>query len=210
MTTSSNARRLLLKLLFAADGQPLTVRELVSAGNVLGMSENSLRVALVRLSSAGLVEAQARGIYVLGSEAKALAENAYRWRLGEQRVRDWSGKWLLVHTGGLARADRKASRQRQRAFELTGLKELERGLYARPDNLAGDVETVRTHLHQLGLEKSACVMVADGFDAKTEKRLRQLWDTTALSRSYQQTRQQLEKVLERTAGLELDVAAREV
>lgn len=209
MATASNARRFLLKLLLAAGNEPLTVRELVAAGRVLGMTENSLRVALVRLTSTGMVEAQERGVYVLGSEAKALADNTYRWRLGEQRVRPWSGQWLLVHTGALARADRTALRQRERILHMMGFRKFERDLHARPDNLVDDVEVLRQHLHQLGLEKSACVMVADHFSAADEKRLRSLWDSAALSNAYRKTQRQLEAVLARIDELELEDAARE-
>ncbi|HEX4896583.1 MAG TPA: PaaX family transcriptional regulator C-terminal domain-containing protein [Solimonas sp.] len=206
---AANPRRFLLKLLFAAEGQSLTAREMLAAGEVLGFSSNSLRVALVRLTRDGLIASPARGVYGLGPEAAALAEDASHWRSGEQRVRPWSGDWILVHTGALARTDRTALRRRARALELLGLREYTRGLYLRPDNLAGGVGAVRARLRQLGLEPGALVILARDFAPGELERVHRLWNGRALSRQYERMRQQLETWLQRAGELELPVAARE-
>ncbi len=205
-----NPRRFLLKLLFAAEDQSLTIREILGAGKVLGFSSNSLRVALVRLASAGLIASPGRGVYGLGPEAVALAKDAGHWRSGEQRVRPWSGEWIVVHTGALARTDRTVLRRRERALELLGLRETARGLYLRPDNLAGGVVAVRKRLRQLGLEKEASVMVAREFEPAELERVQQIWDGASLTRQYARLRQQLENWLKQANELELEVAAREV
>lgn len=208
--TVANPRRFLLKLLFASEGQSLTAREMLAAGEVLGFTPNSLRVALVRLTSEGLIASAARGVYELGPEAVALAEDASHWRAGEQRVRPWSGEWIVVHTGALARTDRTALRRRARVLELVGLREYARGLYLRPDNLASDVVALRARLRQLGLETEASVIVAREFEPAELERIHKLWDGRSLSRQYERTRQQLEKLLTRAEDLETQVAAREV
>lgn len=208
--TAANPRRFLLKLLFASEGQSLSTREMLAAGEVLGFTPNSLRVALVRLGSEGLIASSARGVYELGPEALALAEDASYWRAGEQRVRPWSGEWIVVHTGALARTDRTALRRRARVLDLVGLREFARGLQVRPDNLAGGVVAVRARLRQLGLEGEASVIVARDFEPAELERIHKLWDGRALSRQYERTRQQLEKLLTRAADLETQVAAREV
>jgi phenylacetic acid degradation operon negative regulatory protein len=208
--SATNPRRFLLKLLFASEGQSLTIRELLAAGEVLGFSPNSLRVALVRLTSEGLIESSARGVYGLGPEAAPLAEDVGHWRLGEQRVRPWAGEWIVVHTGGLARTDRTALRRRARVLELLGLREYARGLYLRPDNLAGGVAEVRARLRQLGLESEASVIVAREFEPVELERIYKLWNGRALTRQYQRTREQLETWLKRADDLETTVAAREV
>jgi len=51
-----------------------------------------------------------------------------------QRVCEWNGAWIAVHSGPLGRSDRSASRARERALALVGLRELDRGLFLRPDN----------------------------------------------------------------------------
>ncbi len=208
--SAANPRRFLLKLLFASEGQSLTIREILAGGEVLGFSSNSLRVALVRLTSDGLIASLARGVYGLGPEAAALAEDAGHWRSGEKRVRSWSGEWILVHTGALARTNRTALRRRARVLELIGLREYARGLYLRPDNLAGGVAAVRARLRQLGLETDASVIVAREFEPAELERVHKLWNGRALSRQYERLRQQLEHWLKRADDLELQVAAREV
>jgi phenylacetic acid degradation operon negative regulatory protein len=92
---------------------------------------------------------------------------------------------------------------------MLGLRELDRGLYVRPDNLAGGVNEVRERLQKLGLEAAAAVFVAAGFDAEREAHARSLWDGAALNRTYRTTRRDLEQWLERAGTLAPEVAARE-
>lgn len=202
-------RQLILKLLLAADDGELSARDAVAGCALFGIRENSVRVALVRLAGAGLIEAAGRGSYRLGPNGTGLAADVATWPTAEQRVREWQGSWVAVYVGNLGRSDRVALRARDRALALLGLRELDRGLFVRPDNLAGGVEGVRQRLHKLGLEEEAAVFLASELDAVREKRARALWDGKALTRRYRQSRQQLEKWLARAPGLEPDVAARE-
>lgn len=209
MTPSPNPRQLILKLLLAAADGELSARDAVAGCALFGIRENSVRVALVRLASAGLIEAAGRGSYRLGPNGAGLAADVATWRTAEQRVREWSGGWVMVHVGSLGRSDRAALRSRDRVLALLGLRELERGLFIRPDNLVGGVAGVRERLQKLGLEKDAAVFLASEFDAGRDKRARALWDGRALTRRYRDTRQQLEKWLRRADELEPEVAARE-
>src|SRR5690606_30497791 len=162
---------------------------------------------LARLSAAGLVEAVDRGEYRLGPGAASLADDVSTWRDAERRVRDWNGDWLAAHVGDLGRSDRAVLRARARALELLGLRELDRGLYLRPDNLAGGVAAVRARLLALGLEPEAAVFVARGFDAARERRAVALWDGRALTRAYRDTHGRLDAWLARADSLALDTAA---
>jgi phenylacetic acid degradation operon negative regulatory protein len=156
-----------------------------------------------------MIEAEARGTYRLGRKAVDLADDVRAWRAAESRVRKWSGKWIAVHSGALGRSDRAALRQRDRALALLGFRELERGLFIRPDNLVGGVGEVRARLYKLGLDAEAAVFLLEGLDDEREARARALWKTKALTRSYLQWRQRLEKWLGTARGLDLEVAARE-
>lgn len=202
-------RPLILNLLLGAAGRRLAAREAVAACALFGIRENSVRVTLARLSAAGLVEAIDRGEYRLGPGAASLADDVSTWRDAERRVRDWNGDWIAAHVGDLGRSDRTALRARARALELLGLRELDRGLYLRPDNLAGGVAAVRARLLALGLEPEAAVFVARGFDPARERRAVALWDGRALTRAYRDTRGRLDDWLARSDSLALDVAARE-
>ena len=203
-----NPKHLILNLLMAADG-PLTSREAVGACALFGIRENSVRVALVRLAAAGLVEAAGRGSYRLGPQAAPLADDVSRWRTLEQRACEWDGRWLVVSTGALGRSDRPALRARERALTMAGFRELEPTLYLRPDNLVGHAPVVRERLYKLGLDSSAPVFSAHDLDKGREQAARHLWDGPALTASYQATRQKLQRWMAHADQLDTDVAARE-
>ncbi len=207
--TGAQPSEIILKLLLAAEGEGLTTRDAVGGCAVFGISENHARVALVRLSSAGMIEATGRGSYRIGPEAAHLASEVARWRAGEKRTRPWKGRWIVVHTATLGRRDRAALRQRDRALSLLGLRELERGLFLRPDNLADGVPGIRERLVAIGLEASAAVYVASDFDEDREAQARRLWGGKALNRVYEKTRRQLEDWMARADELDPVVAARE-
>lgn len=181
---SANPRHLLLNLLLAADGRTISAREAVAACALFEVGEGHARVALTRLVAGGLVEPVGRGAYRLGPAAADLAAEVAGWRDVARRAVDWSGGWIAVHVGALGRSDRAALRARSRAFELLGLRELERGLHLRPDNLAGGVASVRARLVALGLDAAAPVFVARDFDAALDRRARALWDGSTLTRRY--------------------------
>lgn len=204
-----NPRSLILNLLLATEGDPLSARDAISSCALFGIRENSVRVTLVRLASAGLIEAAGRGAYRLGPNATGLAAEVATWRTAEQQVCAWNGDWIVVPVGALGRSDRVALRARDRALALLGLRELERGLFVRPDNLLGGVTAVRERLYKLGLEQEAAVFVAHDLDAGREQRARTLWDGEQLSRRYCDMRTRLEEWLAHAGELEPDVAARE-
>jgi len=204
------AKSLILDLLSAAGGVALPVRKLATACALFDISENSVRVTLVRLSSAGLIEAAGRGSYRLGEAAAEIASEVATWRTAEMRVRNWNGDYIAVHGGAPVRGDRTARKRRMRALQMLGFRELERGLSVRPDNLDGGIDSVRSRLHILGLELEASVFRASSFDPALEKRARALWDVKALETSYRRSGSRLEAWLARAPGLEIDVQAREV
>jgi phenylacetic acid degradation operon negative regulatory protein len=181
----------------------------VDAAALFAISENNVRVALVRLASEGLIEAAGRGEYRLAAPAEDLAREVASFRDAEGRLRRWEGGYVAVHTGALGRADRRALRRRTRALSMLGFAELERGLAVRPDNLRGGVDEIRSRLVALGLDATAAVFSAGSFDAEVEKRARALWDGGALSASYRKTRTEIERWLERAPRLPADSAARE-
>lgn len=205
----TNPRHLILNLLLGRGDAPLAARAAVASCALFGIRENSVRVALARLAAGGLVESAGRGTYRLGPGAAQLAADVATWRDAEHRLRGWNGGWIAVHAGDLGRSDRAALRARDRALGLLGLRELDRHLYLRPDNLAGGVAAVRERLYRLGVEAAAAVFVARDLDPERERRARVLWDGRALSAGYQDTRRRLDEWLARSGALEPDAAARE-
>jgi len=206
---SVNPRHLILNLLLSIGGEPLTARDAVASCTLFGVRENSARVALARLLAAGLIEAVGRGAYRLGPNAAEFAAEVATWRRAEQRVCEWNGAWIAVHVGGLGRIDRVALRSRERALGMLGLREFDRGLHLRPDNLVGGVAAVGERLLKLGIERDAVVFVAKDFDPAREQRARALWDGKALTRRYRKTSRRLEDWLARAGSLPTETAARE-
>lgn len=206
---SATPKSLILNLLMAADGAPLSAGEAVGAAALFGIRENSVRVALVRLGAAGLVASAGRGAYQLGPQATDLAEDLARWRHAEGRVCPWRGSWLMVSTGDLARSDRGALRARQRALALLGLRALTPTLHVRPANLVGGATQLRERLRRLGLEREAAVFDAHELEPALDEQARRLWDGAALTRAYQATHRQLLDWAARHTTLDLDTAARE-
>jgi phenylacetic acid degradation operon negative regulatory protein len=202
-------RQLILRLLLGAGGAPLSARDAVRGCALFGIAANGVRVALARLAAAGLVEPVERGAYRLGRRASTLAADVAAWRDANARTREWSGDWIAVHVGALGRSDRVALRARGRALGLLGLRELDRGLHLRPDNLAGGVDAARERLTRLGLERDAAVFRASGFDAGRERHARALWDGRALARGYRRAGARLERWLAGAHRLDLDAAAHE-
>ncbi|MGQ0598386.1 PaaX family transcriptional regulator C-terminal domain-containing protein [Aquabacterium sp.] len=204
-----NPKNLILNLLLANDGTPLTAADAVGSCALFGIRENSVRVALVRLGAAGLIASAGRGAYRLGPQAAHLAEELSSWRSSESRVCDWHGAWIMVSTGHLGRSDRTALRTRQRALALLGFKELNDTLHVRPDNLIGHAPIVRERLRKLGLELDAPVFAATDLPPELDARARTLWQGEALNSAYRQTRQKLQDWMARADELEPEVAARE-
>lgn len=209
MNLQATPRSLILNLLLATEGAGQSARELIAGCALFGIREGNVRVALARLAAEGLIEPTRRGAYRLGPRAAPLAEDVATWRRAEERVREWTGGWITVHVGALGRSNRVALRARDRALAMLGLRELDRGLHVRPDNLVGGVREVRERLHKLGLDAAAAVFVATDFDPGREARARDLWDGEALTSRYRSTRTILERWRASSASLDAETAARE-
>src|SRR5262245_65852161 len=111
----------------------MPVRALVAAGDLFGISENSVRVTLARLLADRLIARDDRGAYRLGPGAEAVSRQVASWRDLGARMRPWDGGWLAVHTAGLGGAHRTQRRRRSRGLPLPRFRDLGHGLRAPPD-----------------------------------------------------------------------------
>lgn len=212
-----NPRPILLSLLLGSEshGQgAMTARALLASCALFGLRGNAVRVALARAVAAGLLVTPRRGDYALGPQARPLADEVGRWRqLTAQLNTDWqpSHGWIAVHVGATGRSDRSALRARERAFGLLGLAEFERGLFVRPDNLAGGAQALRSRLHALlpdGTEPGTVFALRD-VSASDLQRALSLWDGEALNTTYRATTADLAAWLDQADTLPLHQAARE-
>ena len=193
MAVEPSPKSLILDLLSTVGQASAPVRALVSAGNLFGIAENSLRVALARLLAEGLIERDARGSYRIGPGATAMNQEIRGWRDVEDRLVPWSGGWVGLHLGGGGRLSTRARRTRERALRLLGFRPLSPGLELRPDNLAGGVEALRNRLASLGLANAGPVFRIESLDDDWEQIARDLWESEALVEGYRSTQQQLDE-----------------
>lgn len=209
MKQKPKARKLILDLMLASEDNSLSAQQAVLGCKIFGISENSARVALARLSSEGMITVQERGSYALSDQAHTLADDVAAWRTKEDRLRPWKGEYLGVHCAGLGRSDRAATRRRARALDMLGFRELKSGLFVRPDNIEKDAETVEARLRKLGLDKDAPFFIAARFDALSEARIRRLWDCRLLSAVYRKMSEQLQAWPQEQADKPLQLRARD-
>lgn len=195
-------RSLVVDLLSTLAGHAMPVRALVAAAAVFGISPESVRVALVRLMDEGTIERNERGQYRMAPGAHAVQRHVSAWSRVEERLAPWRGDWAGVHAAGVPRRDRARLRRRDRALLFLGMRELEAGLWLRPNNLRGGVTAVRDELIALGLEETTPVFAMAQLDPATESRARALWDTEALRRGYREMCAALDESAARLADLE--------
>jgi phenylacetic acid degradation operon negative regulatory protein len=131
------------------------------------------------------------------------------WRAVSERMVDWDGSWVGVYTGHLTRTDRSALGKRTRALRLVGFRELEEGLYVRPNNLRGGVTEARALLQRLGAEPIAIVTRLEELSQVDCARARDLWDCDSIVAGYIELREQLEDSTARRDELSLEEAMRE-
>ena len=203
------AKSLILDLLLASKGRPLSAKQAIAACSIFDISVNNTRVALVRLSAEGLIESAGRALYQLTDDAHALADDVAAWRTRSKRVRPWDGSYIVVQAEKLSRSEAKQQRARARALLMLGFQPLNEHLFARPNNIEDTLETVRARLYKLGLEKDAPVFEVRNFDSNIEQRIPTLWNPKELEQNYAQLEKKMRTWLDRFASLEPEVAARE-
>ncbi len=209
MPTKMNARALITDLLFAEPSAQINTRHFLLASQLFGISDNSTRVALTRLSADGVIESVERGVYRLTDQAKEISKPVANRLGGLNTTREWTGQYLAVHTGGLGRVDRSALNRRERTLHLNGFRELQSDLFIRPDNLEESFDDTLQRLIETGVDASVPMFIIGQFNKSTNKQISKLWDGKALNQRYQKTSQQIQKWLVGFEDLALDVAARE-
>lgn len=125
------ARSIVLSTLLGHHPPQLPVRALVRFGELFGVAEGTVRVALSRMVTAGDLE-QRDGAYAL--TARLLDRQARQDDSRSPRTRPWAGSWeiALVTAERRPAAERAALRQIMRSLRLAELRE---GTWLRPANL---------------------------------------------------------------------------
>ncbi len=208
-THEPSAIDLVLDLLIGHPEPHMTVQALARAGEIMGISTPSVRVALTRLLGQHRIVKTARGCYAVQVHGNPVHYELQHWFEKESRLRSWSGGWLVMHDGAVSRSEKTAWRRHLRALELHGFRALGTGMAVRPDNLDGSAEAMRAALIRLGMAADSLVFTGSHFDADTTARMMRLWDVPALSAAYGSALKLIANSSARLAHLAPETAARE-
>lgn len=204
-----SAADLVLDLLITHPEPQMTVQALARAGEIMGISTPSVRVALTRLLDQDRIVKTARGCYAMQLQGNSVHYEVQHWFEKESRLGPWSGGWLVVHDGAVSRSDKTAWRHHLRALDLNGFRLLAAGISVRPDNLDGGAEAMRAALGRLGAAADSLVFSGSDFDTEAAARMMKLWDVPALSASYRSALKLIEGSTARLARMTPEAAARE-
>lgn len=208
-STKLNVRHLVIDLLIASDGAALTIRQLLLAANLFEFSDNSIRVAVTRLSSDGIIESAGRGKYQFTAQWQRWANDMCKRKQEMQPIRPWTQDYLAVFTGALGRVNRTALKRRERALRQYGFRELETGLFVRPDNLAQIFEETFSQLQTNGLEPEAVMFRMSHIDDNTGQKITNLWHSETLNQTYSSISHKIQVWLAQVNQCDVEQAARE-
>jgi phenylacetic acid degradation operon negative regulatory protein len=204
------AKRLILDVLLATQGKPISAKQAISACSIFEISVNNARVALVRLSAEGLIESAGRALYQLTSNAHTLADDVATWRTRSKRIRAWDGSYIVTQIKKVSRNEAMFQRTRARTLLMLGFQPLNERLYIRPNNIEESLDAVRKRLYTLGLENEAPVFQADQFNNETQKRILKLWNPRELEQTYAHFERKIHTWLDQHQNLPIEVAAKEI
>jgi phenylacetic acid degradation operon negative regulatory protein len=99
-------------------------------------------------------------------------------------LKAWSGGWLSIFVGHLARSNKTQVRSTERSLQLHGFAETQPGLWLRPDNLRASLSAVFKSLTALGLASNSIGAEINRFEPPDSINPAQLWHRAALERLY--------------------------
>ena len=206
MTYKLNARHLVLDLLYASKNSTLTIKRILAAAELLGISDNGIRVAVARLNQENFIQAVERGVYQLLEKKFDTSFISLNKHPDMQTATTWNGKYVLVYTGTLGRVDRTALYKREKALRYYGFQELEQNVFIRPDNLTLNLSPLKTAVIQFGLDPDARFFQVSQLESETE--IRDLWDIEELHQTYHAVQHDINDWFENYQNLNLAEAAK--
>ena len=206
MTYKLNARHLILDLLYASKNSTLSIKRILTAAELLGISDNGIRVAVARLNQENVIQAVERGVYQLLEKKFDTSFISLNKHPDMQTATTWNGKYVLVYTGALGRVDRTALSKREKALRYYGFQELEQNVFIRPDNLTLNLSPLKTAVIQFGLDPDARFFQVSQLESETE--VRDLWDIEELHQTYHAVQHDINDWFENYQNLTLAEAAK--
>ncbi|MBP8019297.1 MAG: PaaX family transcriptional regulator [Hylemonella sp.] len=203
-----SAPELILDLLTVTQGDRLTAAEFVRAAEVFDIAGSTMRVGLTRLLALGKLARTTSNHYALSPQTHGLSREVTGWFEREAQLVDWCGQWLACEDSSLARTQRTAYAQHQRALGLLGFAALTPCLWVRPDNLIGGLAAAQQHAQDLGVGKIALLFQVAQFGQGAPE-VNKLWPVNELERRYGQLHLAVETGMRRMERQAARTVARE-
>ena len=200
MTYKLNARHLILDLLYASKNSTLSIKRILTAAELLGISDNGIRVAVARLNQENVIQAVERGVYQLLEKKFDTSFISLNKHPDMQTATTWNGKYVLVYTGTLGRVDRTALSKREKALRYYGFQELEQNVFIRADNLTLNLSPLKKAVIQFGFFQVS--------QLENETEVRDLWDIEELHQTYHAVQHDINDWFENYQNLTLAEAAK--
>lgn len=206
---SPTARRLVLDLVTARPRTAFSIQTLCLAGQYVGQTDASVRMAVKRLNGEGILDRLDRGRYRLVPRALPTYPSVAGWAARDDLLVTWGGGWLGVVGPAPGLMSRQQTRDHQRALELAGYRSWRGGLAVRPDNLRGGVRAQRRQLAAAGLCSEATVLTLADLPRDALAEVKALWAVEPLLASHRRLAQALTDSRVRRATTTSEEAARE-
>ncbi|HEY8482013.1 MAG TPA: hypothetical protein VIL71_19475 [Spirillospora sp.] len=204
-----SARKLLLDLITARPGTRFTISALCRAGEIVGHSAPSIRMAATRLNEEGVLERDGRGVYIGRPDRLRAYPHVQQWATRQRSRVPWTGRWVAVENSTTPRTDRTVLRHHDRALRLLGFHVWRGALHVRPDNLRAGIGGLRRALAETGMAPDAAVFTIDDLTPDTDRELRGLWDVDGLVATLTATADELTQSRKRLDDLSPEEFARE-
>lgn len=185
------ASEAILDMLASREDTCLSVPSLCRGGDLLGVSEQNIRVGLTRLLKQGKICKLARGLYGLSTSGNRLLVDITHWSDRSDKLVPWKKGWIGVLDMSVPRSQKTQWRHHCHTLQLKGFKTHKSGLHLRPDNLQGTLEEFSRDLKQVGLAPDAEIMRLNEISGESSASLQALWDVQALSTAYRSLEQEL-------------------
>src|SRR5690606_3052303 len=102
----------------------LSIKRILATAELLGISDNGIRVAVARLNQENVIQAVERGLYQLLEKKFDTSFISLNKHPDMQTATTWNGKYVLVYTGAFGRIECTAVSKREKALLNCGYKEL--------------------------------------------------------------------------------------
>jgi phenylacetic acid degradation operon negative regulatory protein len=204
-----SAKALLLDMLRMVHPLALPVSLLVHTAELLGLSENALRVNITRLLAREQIEQDERGYYRLGKQVEPVGQWLQQWQRGERRVKKWRGDWLLLHS-----TNELKSKEQNELFKMAsyfGFRELMPGICIRPNNLSQTLDELAKKISGFSHVDAFMITQSDDFVSPAVKtfNLNSLWNREQLEQQYQEIIETLKKGIQQASSLSVEKSFRD-